>query len=794
MTEQFVQETSPGSDPQVQKAATPWYGYVMPAVLGALYLLFLWLEFSYMNMTRWPWAPILSGGLLMASGWGLWQLRRLDRPFRGLGNGLDWAALLWVIALVASTIFSHVPHRSHWYLVMALSYIAALYALNNWLDSKKKIENLTIFLVSSSLFFSCNSLYQYIFKKWLPYQDKDIDPGLMVNTFPLGHQNFVAGFLVLTLPVAVGIAFYYKDWRRGLGIGTVLLGLWIMVSTASRGGFLGLGAGLASSLLVILLIDWSWKKVKIGASAISGLFLLIAILWNLNANLRSRTVSVFAGQDLNILSRNWAWAVGYREWQANPWFGVGIGANPYTFEQYQQGMKQYPWSQMVFQQLHNSWVQTGAELGSLGQIAILITLGILIRIVWKLCHSSQLNTLLIAVLCGLVGYGAMSLTDYQLEVPAISMTLLILGSLVASLSQDLGVVDSWPENIRKVSALLWISSLAAAVAVLIPIHRALYESNEGFAAYQKGDLPSFYDHLVKAVSLNVDDAYYPLQLSLVMQKQGLLQQNSKRQEEYYERGAFWGEKAAHRLRITYTYENTGWAYIHLQKYGEAEKFFRETLEINPTSKNSAYLGLAASLLKQESKKEEGISALAKYLFMNPEFFRDGTWENGNSLPKYFLPATDKLLILYNRMLSKYPEDIDLLYNKAMVYYVRGEYSKASSLLDSIPQRPEPVKYIEGDGTTSLPYVLTPARLEKTKSCLKKHSLLAGEDKRMNLVVQTEKSSKLGFVFPSYDAADYFMFRHVGGVPTEIIWPVFPDQSKFVCGIPIAGGTRFILPR
>ncbi len=794
MTEQLLQETSPNPEQQMKEAA-PWYSYVMPVALGAFYLLFLWLDFSYMNMTRWPWAPILSFGLLAAAGWGIWQLRRLDRPFRGLGNGLDWAALLWVIALVASTVFSHVPPRSHWYLVMALSYIAGLYALSNWLDSKKKIENLIVFLVGSSLFFSCNSSFQYIFKKWLPYQGKNIDPGLMVNTFPLGHQNFVAGFLILTLPVAIGVAFYYKDWRRWLGITATSMGLIVMVSTGSRGGFLGLGAALVLSIIFALLIDWSWKKAKLGIGALLVLLSLVAILINLNGNFHYRIMAIFTGQDLNILSRNWAWAVGYREWQDNPWFGVGIGANPYTFEQYQQGMKQYPWSQMVFQQLHNSWIQTGAELGSLGQIAILITLGILIQIVWKLYHSSKLNTLLIAVLCGLVGYGAISLTDYQLEVPAISMTLLILGSLAASLSQHLQVVDSWSKGIRKASALLSLSSLAAAVAFLIPIHRALYESNEGFAAYQKGDLPSFYDHLVKAVALNVDDAYYPLQLSLVMQKQGLLQQNSKRQEEYYERGAFWGEKAARRLRITYTYENTGWAYIHLQKYEEAEKFFRETLEINPTSKNSAYLGLAASLLKQESKKEEGIAALAKYLFMNPEFFRDETWENGNSLPSYFLPATDKLLTLYNKMLSKYPEDIDLLYNKAMVYYVRGEYSKASSLLESIPQKPEPVKYIEGDGTTSLPYALTPATLEKTKSCLKNHSLLVSKDKRMS---GTEKSSKVGFIFPSYSAADYFIFRHVGGVPTEIIWPIFPNQSKFVCGIPNAGVNatiiRFILPR
>jgi hypothetical protein len=79
--------------------------------------------------------------------------------------------------------------------------------------------------------------------------------------------------------------------------------------------------------------------------------------------------------------------------------------------------------------------------------------------------------------------------------------------------------------------------------------------------------------------------------------------------------------------------------------------------------------------------------------------------------------------------------------------------------------------------------------------------MVSKDKRKNRLEKTEKNSKLGFVFPKYNTADYFIFRHVGGVPTEIIWPAFPDQSKFICGIPNsgvnngvnAGVTRFILP-
>jgi tetratricopeptide (TPR) repeat protein len=791
MTEQLLQETSPNPEQQVKEAA-PWYSYIMPVALGAFYLLFLWLDFSYANMTRWPWAPILSFGLLSAAGWGIWQLRRLDRPFRGLGNGLDWAALLWVIALVASTIFSHVPHRSHWYLVMALSYIAGLYALSNWLDNKNKIENLTIFLVGSSLFFSCNSLYQYLFKKWLPLQGKTIDPGLMLNSFPLGHQNFVAGFLVLTLPVAAGIAFHYKDWRRWLGIGTVLLGLWDMVSTGSRGGFIGLGVALILSIVFTLINDWSWKKVKLAAGALLILLSLIGILISSNGNFRYRIGAIFTGQDLNILSRNWAWGVGLREWQENPWFGVGLGANPYTFKQY--ATSQYPWSRMLFQQLHNSFIQVIAELGSLGGLAILATVALIAWLTWKLHHAGRLTLLSISIFCGFAGYGIISLTDYQLEVPAISLTLALLTALLVSLFQELPKDYSWPTNLRKGGTLVGFSLVAITSAFLIPVYRALYESEKGFEAYHQGNIPVFYNQLVKANYFNPSDPYYPLQLSLAMQEQGLFSQEPKSQEEYYRRGAYWAEIAAQKISINYTYENAGWAFVHLQKYEAAEKFFKKNLAVDPVARGSTYLGLSASLLQQTSKKEEGIEALAKYLFINPDFFRDKAWDGQNSLSRHFLPATEKLIAIYDKMLANYPEDIDLLYNKAMVYYIRKDYVKALFILGSIPYNPRPISRIEGDGMTYLPYSLASTTIDATKSCLrieKSHNL--DVDKKTSLE-QLQQDSKLQVALPAYDKLDLFIFRHSGGLPTRIIWPILSDQRKFSCGVPSAGLTRLILPK
>ena len=290
------------------------------------------------------------------------------------------------------------------------------------------------------------------------------------------------------------------------------------------------------------------------------------------------------------------------------------------------------------------------------------------------------------------------------------------------------------------------------------------------------------------------DPYYPLQLSLVMQKQGLTDENPKSQKQYYERGAFWATRAANQISMNYTYENAGWAFVHLRKYKLAEAFFRKNLAIKPSTRDSAYLGLGFSLLKQKSKEKESIEAFARYLFLKPEYFKDKIWVINRDLSHYFLPITQELLSIYDEMLTKYPGDIDLVYGKAMVYYVRRDYDNTLSLLRSIPKNPKPLRAVAGDGTTSLPYNLTTQRLDAAESCLTKEQAKVHNQPKGNKLDQGTQSDNLIVAFPRYDQLDSFIFRHTGGVPMEVIWPIFPDLSKYPCGPLSSGSIRFILPQ
>jgi uncharacterized protein involved in response to NO len=540
-----------------------------------------------------------------------------------------------------------------------------------------------------------------------------------------------------------------------------------------------LGAALVLGLAATLLVDWTWKKVQGALAALSALLLFIIIFWNTNEVFRTKITTSLSGQDVSILLRSWAGEVGLNEWKANPIFGVGIGANPYTFEQY--NTTRHPWSQPVFQQLHNSWMQVLAEIGSLGAIAILVTLALLIGLVWKLYRSGQLTVLPIAIFCGLAGYGLMSITDYQLEVPAISMTLIFLGVLVVGYSQDLSDSSLRSENIRKGISLAGLSLVATAIAFLIPVHRALYESEQGFTAYWKGSIPLFYNHLVNAISLNSNDPYYPLQLSIVMQMEGLKEKDPAKRLDFNKRGAFWAEIAVKKMPILHTYENAGWAFMYLEKYDVAESFFQKASDIDPATKSTANLGLGISSLQQISKKDRGIDALANYLFMHPEYFMDELWEQKNSiLMQNFLPITNRLLAAYDQVLSQYPQDVDLLYGKAMVYYVQGNNARALSVLQSIKFSANEIAVDKN--VSVLPHNLTPNLLDNTERCLR---------------TKESKHKELTSVYPidliNYSETDYFLFRHMEGVKLQVIWPFSSDNRRFNCTPLGLSGSRFVSP-
>ena len=231
----------------------------------SFYSLFTLLPSSHSLMVSWPWVAVWQVTLLLPIVWLLWQMwfKPLDQ-FK-LGSGLDWPITLLVIGLLLSTLFAEFPNQARWYSWAALGGIAALYALSGWLRTSKQAIRLLKFQAVLGIAFILVSLGLWLFQTYFPELERlaalepygvsqqfDFGVTSLRNWYPLGHQNYVAGYLVLILPLLFGLAVNDRDWQRWLWSVGCCLGLVDLYTASSRGGLLALVVTVAISLIITL--------------------------------------------------------------------------------------------------------------------------------------------------------------------------------------------------------------------------------------------------------------------------------------------------------------------------------------------------------------------------------------------------------------------------------------------------------------------------------------------------------------------------------------------------------------
>ncbi|MGH2413182.1 MAG: O-antigen ligase family protein, partial [Microcystaceae cyanobacterium] len=127
----------PASDSQ------PSEGRLLALLAACCYILFTLVPDSHSLMVKWPWVAIWQIGLLCPVFWLLWRFWQ-QRSLLFLGSGLDWCVGLIVIGLFISSVFAEFPNQARWYAWAAFCLLAALYALNDWLDSSERRYGLLI--------------------------------------------------------------------------------------------------------------------------------------------------------------------------------------------------------------------------------------------------------------------------------------------------------------------------------------------------------------------------------------------------------------------------------------------------------------------------------------------------------------------------------------------------------------------------------------------------------------------------------------------------------------------------
>ncbi|MGB8701222.1 MAG: O-antigen ligase family protein [Thermosynechococcaceae cyanobacterium] len=671
-----------------------------PDILGPLaaifYALFTLLPDSSSVVVSWPWVFIWQVALLLP--W-LWLLRQgwVQSTFPRLGFGLDYGTGVALLVLVGSTGLASFPQQARWYGWAALCSLAALYALNGWCNSPSRRMRLLNAQGGLSVAFILTSLGLWSSQTLLPELTRlqglraaglavtyDFAIPELRNWAPLGHQNYVAGYLVLSLPLLLGLSLTAKGWWRGVWALGVVLGLVDLYTASSRGGWLGLAlAGLCG-----VLVAMSNPRIPLKWRGLSGLGLLAVLVAMVLTNNRLRsllspaTLDATGGETAFRLITNTAgWAMGL----AHPWFGAGPGSVPLLYQAYRPAWAGRE-AELVYQ-LHSTPAQIWAEFGAAG---IGLTLGVAGWLVWagikiwrsRAKGSIQDNVLAGSLLVGFVGYGVMSITDYQLDIVAISGLLMVYSASLLSLLRDRIPTPAPVPNRLRLSWIRWgiVGLLVAVLVWLAPIHRAWQLSSLAFSALSQKQIEPFVAKLQEAQHLAPWEPYYANQLGWNLANLSLQNNDPQtRQAEMVQGLAALRQSVALSPHQEFSHSNLGWLQLITGQPTEATQSFLQATRLMP-AKRGGFHSLGLSLLAQR-QTDLALQALALEIVRNPIWLTSPVWKSAQLEP--LAPQVQATAIkMYRQLLQERPvsDPLTAYLNQCLggVYWWQGDRLNAES--------------------------------------------------------------------------------------------------------------------
>jgi uncharacterized protein involved in response to NO len=676
-------------------------GKIIGLLVAIFYGLLTLLPDSNTQFVTWPWVFLWQAGLIFPILWLLWQLWQ-QKTLQLLGNKLDWIAGLLAIVLIISAAIAQYPNQARWYSWEGLCLLVALYAVNNWLEqSPERYEkllvaqgylNLAFIIISLLLWFSqivipelnrLNEIKQQ-YNISLPFDFSIIE---LRNGFPIGHQNYVAGYLVLAIPLLIGLSIIQTGWRRWLWVSGVILGLIDLYSTSSRGGWLGL---IVVSIIgfIVLIIRSNLPRLWLSVGGI-GILALINFLVLANNRLNTLITAVFTGSSsgefaYRIITATTGWKIG----SSHLLFGAAPGSVPLLYQQYRPAWAGRE-AELAYQ-LHSTPAHLWAELGLTGIAILLSAIALLtyLGLQWLRISHYQIRIeqiFVYSIYAGLLAYGINSITDYQLDNICISGTIIIYLAILATIFRSSLAPNQTniPPKIITGLTLGGLGILLAMIVWLFPIHAAWNASSVGFLTLssqadnqtpeQKSELvAAFTQRLTQANQLAPWEPYYPYQLGWNLGNMGLQTSNPQERQKLIEAGIYWLNKGI-KVSPNQEFGHTNLAWLLMAK-GDAQtatKEFARSAQLM-SAKRGVFYGLGLSLLAQ-GKTDLGIEAITLEALRDPIIITSPIW-NSPQLKPIYTQVMSRLVAKYSALLQQ-PSTFNnyFRYCRGGVYWWQGNY-------------------------------------------------------------------------------------------------------------------------
>jgi hypothetical protein len=491
----------------------------------------------------------LSGGSLGSEG---------GRPFKRFSTPAYPLHVIFIICVLVfvSTVVSQDWRVAGLSLFHFLSYVALFLVIASFFGGSgtRYLQSLKIFSIATV----CVSLVAIY-----AYYDRISVPAAL----PLGHHNYLGSFLLLTLPFTVAAVLLLQSvsWRV-LGAVASGLNLYTLSITRSLGAFIGF---LTMLLLLILLriIRNSSEKAKVYLLATVAIVLiampfLLGFLYvkplyertiqesrvpeavqteynvmdpidepdyaedfnvtisgtrSFGYNLTRLAHALSGGLDNSIIRRPYYWIGAFHGFRNDPFFGRGLGSVPMRFAEDRVELPGLSARGQILSQVHSTYFQILYEQGIFGIVTVLLVLH------WVVFHglgsiSGETDRgrrlVRVCVFVSLVSYSVVCSTNYELDVPAISITLVIIMGLLYGL--ELARVPAAPmvgqSKPRRFLRPFVAGVIACSVVMYAMTDSAHYFYNRGMSKFlQTGKLASSEEDFSEAAKIDPYLGFYQFQ-------------------------------------------------------------------------------------------------------------------------------------------------------------------------------------------------------------------------------------------------------------------------------------------
>ncbi|WP_346291862.1 O-antigen ligase family protein [Sphaerothrix gracilis] len=636
-----------------------WRGQILGWLCLAALVCFTWLPASYFRMVGWPWILIWQLGFLCMGLWLISMLRQFTIPFRSLGYGLDALAGLTALGLVLTAAGSQFRSVAAWNIGLVFGYGLLLYGFHNYIAGDAVKRYLLWFgLAVTGVITSLVSLAY-----WQPdtqmWQSGDFSAAIR-NALPLGHHNFVGGYLVLVLPLVAPFALAQQGWRRWVGLAATGIVLGALYVSGSRGAYLGFLVWAIAAMGVAL---WTSRGPQRKRLLIGSLLGLIVILAGIGSNPRVRDLVTgiqLQGRgdsaqvtiaDSPARDRYFMLQIGKNILRDRPFLGVGPGnlsrvSNLYRPIETGTGLNH-------IQQLHNTPVQLAAELGLIGiglYVGWLASIGWL----WLRLARKDLATcdrlLLYGVGGSFLAYGVSSLTDYQLENIGIASTLVLNLVLLTGLAAaQLQPPPPIPQRWRRLLSLAVLAGLAIAFRLWLPADVALALGSQGADEARGADFSAADSRWTLAAKLQPwDPTYGALAGQQLLEIQKFVAAEAS--QEIIAAAILEHFQQAVTAAPNDVWFNQNLALLLKNEPQQAEVYASRAAQLLPRNENFTYY-LLGQIYMAQGQRDRAIAALALEGMVSPSFLVMPQW-GSPALEALRLPAVNTFLAYSEGLLEK----------------------------------------------------------------------------------------------------------------------------------------------